>query len=109
MTTSPIPPRPRKDRSPTARSAAMPESHVLTVREVVEETGDARSVVLDVPSSLAAEFSYRPGQFLTVAVPSERTGLVARCYSLSSAPHTGVHQITVKRTTDGYASGWIVS
>jgi len=43
-----------------------------------------------------------------VAVPSERTGLVARCYSLSSAPHSGRHQITVKRTIDGYASNWIV-
>jgi 3-ketosteroid 9alpha-monooxygenase subunit B len=34
---------------------------------------------------------------------------VARCYSLSSAPHSGLHQITVKRTVDGYASNWIVS
>jgi 3-ketosteroid 9alpha-monooxygenase subunit B len=33
---------------------------------------------------------------------------VARCYSLSSAPHSGRHQITVKRTVDGYASRWIV-
>jgi 3-ketosteroid 9alpha-monooxygenase subunit B len=43
-----------------------------------------------------------------VAVPSDRTGLAARCYSLSSAPHSGLHQITVKRTVDGYASNWIV-
>lgn len=33
---------------------------------------------------------------------------MARCYSLSSAPHEGRHQITVKRTADGYASRWIV-
>ena len=42
-----------------------------------------------------------------VAVPSDQTGLAARCYSLSSAPHSGQHQITVKRTADGYASNWI--
>ena len=84
------------------------ESYVLRVADVVEETADARSVVFEVPSELQETFAYSPGQFLTVAVPSEQTGLVARCYSLSSAPHSGRHQITVKRTVDGYASRWIV-
>jgi 3-ketosteroid 9alpha-monooxygenase subunit B len=84
------------------------ESYVLTVSDVVEETADARSVVFEVPSELLETFAYTPGQFLTVAVPSDRTGLAARCYSLSSAPHSGRHQITVKRTVDGYASNWIV-
>jgi 3-ketosteroid 9alpha-monooxygenase subunit B len=84
------------------------ESYILTVADVVEETADARSVVFEVPSELQETFAYTPGQFLTVAVPSDRTGLVARCYSLSSAPHSGRHQITVKRTVDGYASNWIV-
>jgi 3-ketosteroid 9alpha-monooxygenase subunit B len=84
------------------------ESFLLNVAEVIEETEDARSVVFEVPSELQQTFAYTPGQFLTVAVPSDRTGLVARCYSLSSAPHSGRHQITVKRTVDGYASNWIV-
>lgn len=83
------------------------ESFVLTVAEVIEETADARSVVFEVPSELQETFAYTPGQFLTVAVPSEQTGLAARCYSLSSSPHSGQHQITVKRTVDGYASNWI--
>jgi 3-ketosteroid 9alpha-monooxygenase subunit B len=83
------------------------ESFVLKVLDVVEETADAHSVVLEVPDDLAEKFAYTPGQFLTVAVPSDRTGLAARCYSLSSAPHSGRHQITVKRTVDGYASNWI--
>src|SRR3954453_13577983 len=85
----------------------MTESYQLRVAEVIEETEDARSVVFEVPAELQETFAYTPGQFLTVAVPSERTGLVARCYSLSSAPHSGRHQITVKRTIDGYASNWI--
>ncbi|QIK66318.1 ferredoxin--NADP reductase [Nocardioides sp. HDW12B] len=76
----------------------------LRVLEVVEETGDARSLVLEAPAGL----TYKPGQFLTLAVPSEQTGVAARCYSLSSAPHeTGHLQVTVKRTADGYASNWI--
>src|SRR3954449_12382926 len=85
----------------------MTESYQLRVAEVIEETEDARSVVFEVPAELQGTFAYTPGQFLTVAVPSEQTGLVARCYSLSSAPHSGRHQITVKRTVDGYASNWI--
>lgn len=84
------------------------ESHLLKVLDVVEETDDARSVVLEVPDDLQEAFAYAPGQFLTVGVPSEQTGLAARCYSLSSAPHSGRHQFTVKRTADGYASNWIV-
>jgi len=83
------------------------ESHVLNVLEVIEETADAKSVVFEVPAELQERFSYTPGQFLTVAIPSDQTGLAARCYSLSSSPHSGKHQITVKRTADGYASNWI--
>lgn len=83
------------------------DSFVLKVLDVVEETADAHSIVFEVPDDLAERFAYTPGQFLTVAVPSDQTGLAARCYSLSSAPHSGRHQITVKRTADGYASNWI--
>ncbi|MCW2754617.1 MAG: 3-ketosteroid-9-alpha-hydroxylase [Marmoricola sp.] len=83
------------------------ESYRLNVAEVIEETADARSIVFDVPAELREKFAYTPGQFLTVAVPSDQTGLAARCYSLSSSPHSGRHQITVKRTVDGYASNWI--
>jgi 3-ketosteroid 9alpha-monooxygenase subunit B len=81
-------------------------TEVLTLRvlDVVEETGDAHSLVLERPEGL----DYKPGQFLTLAVPSEQTGVVARCYSLSSAPHETDHlQVTVKRTADGYASNWV--
>ncbi len=82
-------------------------SFELTVLEVVEETGDARSIVLD-PGEHREHFDYTPGQFLTVAVPSDQTGLVARSYSLSSTPgDEGPLTITVKRTAEGYASGWI--
>jgi 3-ketosteroid 9alpha-monooxygenase subunit B len=80
----------------------------VPVAQVIRETDDACSLVLDVPPPLAATFGYRPGQFITVRVPSDRTGSVARCYSLSSSPVTGERPaITVKRTAGGFASGWI--
>jgi 3-ketosteroid 9alpha-monooxygenase subunit B len=84
------------------------EFHRLRVAEVISEAGGACSLVLDVPPELADGFGYRPGQFLTVRVPSDRDGSVARCYSLSSSPHAGDRPtITVKRTDGGYASNWI--
>ncbi|MFF5289989.1 ferredoxin--NADP reductase [Paractinoplanes globisporus] len=77
--------------------------HRLRVAEVIAETPDAHSLVLTVPPGLTEEFTYRPGQYLTVKV-----GDVARCYSLSSSPHTDTDlKITVKRVRDGHASNWI--
>ncbi|MFD1045263.1 2Fe-2S iron-sulfur cluster-binding protein [Kibdelosporangium lantanae] len=72
----------------------MSDYQQVTVAEVVRETEDAVSVVLD------ADFDYRPGQFLTL-----RCGEVARCYSLSSAPGLERPQVTVKRM--GYGSTWV--
>jgi len=84
------------------------ESFVLDVVDVVEETADAKSISFAVPAGAAEKFEYKPGQFLTLAVPSDRTGVAARCYSLSSSPHDdGPLTVTVKRTADGYASNWI--
>ncbi|MGW5520558.1 2Fe-2S iron-sulfur cluster-binding protein [Nocardia africana] len=80
----------------------------ISVRRVIDETPDARSIVLAVPPELNEKFRYRPGQFLTVRVPSERTGSVARCYSLASSPHTDDElKVTVKRVRDGYGSNWL--
>ncbi len=83
-------------------------SYDLRVVEVVQQTADAHSVSFAVPEGAEAEFDYRPGQFLTLAVPSDQTGVAARCYSLSSSPHDGGPlTVTVKRTAGGYASNWI--
>jgi len=86
----------------------------LQIAEVVAETDEARSLVFAVPDGqddpgvAPGRLSYAPGQFLTLRVPSERTGSVARCYSLSSSPFTDdALTVTVKRTADGYASNWL--
>ena len=59
---------------------------MATVRvvEVVRETADAHTFVLEPLDG--GRWPYRPGQFLTVRVPSERPGGAARCYSLCSSP-----------------------
>ncbi|OLF11730.1 3-ketosteroid-9-alpha-hydroxylase [Actinophytocola xinjiangensis] len=81
-------------------------SYRLRVAEVVEETAEARTLVFAVDGEHARRFGYRPGQFLTVRIPSDTTGSMARCYSLSSSPHTDDRlRVTVKRT--GHGSSWI--
>lgn len=84
------------------------DSFDLKVLRVVEQTADAYSVTFEVPEGAEDHFAYKPGQFLTLAVPSVQTGVAARCYSLSSSPiGGGPLTITVKRTAGGYASNWI--
>lgn len=74
----------------------------LTVKEVVRETPDAHSLVFEGP-----RLDYRPGQFLTLRIPSEQSP-TARCYSLSSSPHVDdLLKVTVKRTAGGYGSNWV--
>lgn len=83
-------------------------SHQLSVKAVIAETHEACSLVFDVPAELAHAFAYEPGQFLTLRIPSDRDGSVARCYSLCSSPLTGEPlTVTVKQTAGGYASNWI--
>jgi 3-ketosteroid 9alpha-monooxygenase subunit B len=86
----------------------MPEPARLRVVRVIAETADACSIEFEVDGSDADRFAYRPGQFLTVRIPSDRCGSVARCYSLSSSPHTDPRpKVTVKRTGGGYGSNWL--
>ena len=91
-------------------------SHVLELEviDVIDETSDARSLVFKAPDGPGApaipadKLRFLPGQFLTLRVPSDRTGSVARCYSLCSSPFTGdALTVTVKRTAGGYASNWL--
>lgn len=82
--------------------------HPLTVRDVVQETPDTRSFVLDVPDDARELFGYRPGQFCTFRV---RVGddEHLRCYSMSSAPETDPRlAVTVKRVPDGAVSNWLL-
>ena len=80
--------------------------HPLRVKEVVRETEDARSFVLDVPDDLREAFRYAAGQFCTFRV---RIGGDEhhRCYSMSSSPACDDDlAVTVKRVRGGTVSNW---
>jgi 3-ketosteroid 9alpha-monooxygenase subunit B len=88
----------------------MPEavaSYRVTVREIVRETSDACSVVLEPPADARDAFGYRPGQFLTLRLPTA-SGPVGRCYSLCSSPDVDeTMRIAVKRVKEGVGSNWV--
>jgi 3-ketosteroid 9alpha-monooxygenase subunit B len=80
--------------------------HLLRVKEVVRETHDTRSFVLDVPAELTDTFGYKAGQFCTfrVCIAGEQH---LRSYSMSSAPETDRDlTVTVKRVPGGVVSNW---
>lgn len=84
----------------------MASYHELRIGEVIDETHDARSFVLDVPESLRDAFAYRAGQFLTFKVPYDGA-MLQRSYSLSSSPACDDKpKVTVKRVEDGRISNW---
>lgn len=81
--------------------------HALRVLDVVEETADTRTLVMDVPAELADTYRYSSGQFCTVRANIGGHD-VQRCYSMSSAPTTDDRlAVTVKRVPGGVMSNWL--
>ncbi|MCY1279814.1 3-ketosteroid-9-alpha-monooxygenase, ferredoxin reductase component [compost metagenome] len=79
----------------------------LQVAEVIDETADARSLVLRVPEELRERFRYKPGQFLSFRVPCAGK-LLTRCYSMASSPDCDAQpKVTVKRVAGGRVSNWM--
>jgi 3-ketosteroid 9alpha-monooxygenase subunit B len=83
------------------------EYHPLAVVDVIDETADTRSFVLDVPPALSETFAYAAGQYCTFRATINGEPVV-RCYSMSSSPDVGDPlTTTVKRVPDGQMSNWM--
>lgn len=88
-------------------SPAADDFSPLRIKQVVRETRDAMSLVLDVPAEQRQRFRYRAGQFLTLRVTVDGTQY-RRCYSMSSSPVLQQDlRVTVKRDGDGVVSNWL--
>jgi 3-ketosteroid 9alpha-monooxygenase subunit B len=78
----------------------------LRVAKLIEETHEARSLLLEVPAELEERFRYRAGQFLDFKIPYQGQ-VLTRGYSLSSSPDCDDElRVTVKRVDDGRISNW---
>jgi ferredoxin-NADP reductase len=82
--------------------------HALRIKDVVRETHDASSFVLDVPDELRETFRYQPGQFCAFRVQVDGDEQV-RSYSMSSTPEADDDlTVTVKRVAGGLVSNWFL-
>ena len=76
----------------------------LTVKQIVQETKDAISIVFEQPTS---KINYKSGQFLTL-ITSINGKDVRRAYSLCSSPFVDADlAVTVKRVEKGLMSNWL--
>ena len=83
------------------------EYHSLSIADVIDETGDTRSFVLDIPAELTDTFAYEAGQFCTFRATVDGHEVV-RCYSMSSSPDAGEpFKTAVKRVPTGVMSNWM--
>ncbi len=77
----------------------------LTIKEIIQETKDAITVVFDDPKE--GKIKYRSGQFLTLIVPIEGKE-VRRAYSLCSSPFVDADlAVTIKRVDNGLMSNYL--
>jgi ring-1,2-phenylacetyl-CoA epoxidase subunit PaaE len=82
-----------------------PHYYDLKVKQVIQETKDAITLVFEQPAS--GNISYKAGQFLTLIVPIQGKD-VRRAYSLCSSPFVDQDlAVTVKRVDKGLMSNWL--
>jgi ring-1,2-phenylacetyl-CoA epoxidase subunit PaaE len=82
-----------------------PKYYDLTVKDIIQETKDAISIVFEAPAE--GSIKYKSGQFLTI-ITSVKGKEIRRAYSLCSSPFVDRDMaVMVKRVDDGLMSNWL--
>lgn len=82
-----------------------PRFHRLAVNDLRRETADAVSMTFAIPKELAGDYSFLPGQYLTLRTTMDGEE-VRRSYSICSGPDDGELRIAVKKVDGGAFSNW---
>jgi ring-1,2-phenylacetyl-CoA epoxidase subunit PaaE len=82
-----------------------PRFHRLAVSGLRRETADAVSLTFAIPQQLAGDYSFAPGQYLTLRTVMDGEE-VRRSYSICSGPDDGELRIAVKKVDGGAFSTW---
>jgi ring-1,2-phenylacetyl-CoA epoxidase subunit PaaE len=86
------------------QSGSGPHYYDLKVKNIIQETKDAISIVFEQPQN---KIQYKAGQFLTL-ITNINGKEVRRSYSLSSSPYVDEDLVvTVKRVEKGLMSNWL--
>ena len=86
-------------------SSATPRFHRLAVNDLRREAADAVSLTFAIPNELASDYSFAPGQYLTLRTTMDGEE-VRRSYSICSGPDDGELRIAVKKVDGGAFSCW---
>ena len=81
----------------------MSKFNLLTVKEIVQETPNAVSIVFDIPENLKNDYTFIAGQYITIKFQYQGQE-IRRSYSLCSTPLSGEFRIVVKKVKDGVFS-----
>jgi ring-1,2-phenylacetyl-CoA epoxidase subunit PaaE len=82
-----------------------PRFHRLAVNDLRREASDAVSMTFAIPPDLADDYSFAPGQYLTLRTTMDGEE-VRRSYSICSGPDDGELRIAVKKVDGGAFSSW---
>lgn len=77
-----------------------PKFHTLNISDIKQETDDAVSIAFDIPNDLMENYSFIPGQYLTLKAMINGEE-IRRSYSLCSAPFEGEHRVAIKQVEGG--------
>lgn len=77
-----------------------PRFHTLEIKDIRKETIDSVSISFEIPEELKSDYSYLPGQYLTLRsiIDSEE---VRRSYSLCSSPFENEWRVAIKQVENG--------
>ena len=96
---------PSRARAEEAIATRPPRFHTLEVSDLRRETADAVSIAFAIPPDLAQDYTFHPGQYLTLRTTIAGEDL-RRSYSICSGPDDGELRIAVKRVEGGAFSTW---
>src|SRR5438552_11053658 len=82
-----------------------PRFHRLAVTDLRREAPDAVSLTFAIPAELSGDYSFTPGQYLTLRTTVDGEG-GRRSYSICSGPDDGELRIAVKKVDGGAFSNW---
>jgi ring-1,2-phenylacetyl-CoA epoxidase subunit PaaE len=86
-------------------SSLTPRFHRLAVNDLRRETPDAVSLTFAIPKELSGDYSFAPGQYLTLRTTMDGEE-IRRSYSICSGPDDGELRIAVKKVDGGAFSNW---
>ena len=82
--------------------------HKLSIKNYIQETANAVSLIFDIPEHLKDNFSFKAGQYVTIKTTIEAKE-IRRSYSICSSPNSGELKVAIKRVENGVFSTYAIS